>query len=113
MLQFEHERVFGNRSKLLIRLATEQTGLCQLRRWSRPERETGTALHASVRHTEATYSISEFNQAVDLISPEDSDVRHASENPVRRRQCEAGGREPVTTTGFEGEGNVEGLLGRF
>ena len=67
----------------------------------------------SIRQNEATYSISEFNQGVDLISPDDSDVRHASENPVRRNQCEAGGREPVTTTGFEGEGYVGGLLGRF
>jgi len=67
-----------------------------------------------VRHTEATYFISEFNQGMDSTSPDDTDVRHASENPVRRRQYEAGGRERVTTTGFEGEGNVwKRLLGRF
>lgn len=30
-----------------------------------------------------------------------SDARHASENPMRRKQCEAGGRQPETTTGFE------------
>ena len=42
-----------------------------------------------------------------------SDVRHASENPLQRKRCEAGGRQPETTTGFDiGRGNG-GLFGRF
>ena len=32
---------------------------------------------------------------------------------MRRRQFEAGGLEPVTTTGFDGEEYVKRLLGRF
>ncbi len=92
---------------------TLQIPVPSARRSPRPTQFRGTQFPTSLRHTEATYSISEFNPAVDLISPDDSDVRHASENPVRRRQFEAGGREPVTTTGFEGEGNVKRLLGRF
>lgn len=40
-----------------------------------------------------------------------SDARHAPENPMRRKLCEAGGRQPETTTGFEYEKSDQSLFG--
>ena len=46
-------------------------------------------------------------------SGNDSDACHASKNPMQREKCEAGGRQPVITTGFEFEGMQRRLFGRF
>lgn len=40
-------------------------------------------------------------ESIEICVQNHSDARHTSENPIRRKQFEAGGRQPETITGFE------------